>query len=1025
MKAVQLLVNSYLPEDLRNYSQSYDKKSMNKILRAVADKYPDKFAGIQQKISDIGRMASYYQGETISLKDLASPIDKASILKAMDQEVAALPKDKHHLERKLEIFQKYNNLIEAETSKAALKQRNSIAMSALSGARGNAAQMKAMISTPGTYSDYKGRTVPVFSRESFAEGIRPATYLASTNGSRASVVSTKCLDGNTMVRMADLSEKRLADIAVGEKVLGADKEGRVFPVEVVNVFDQGDKDCYRYKFDYSSCRDSSMSSEVVCTEDHKFLMISSSEYNRKRSLHSRGKGPRPTWEDRHVKRILPAGRMHRGANVSVCNPLYPQGGLQGSKNEPWALLLGLLIGDGCLTVTSRTSFSCADSTLISDITPELEKLGHKIVKRGSGPDWVIVKRDYSPLDNNTIVKGKQGFVAGGKSYRYSMLEEYGLLGKYSWEKRLPKGWYDWDRQSVANLLAGLFAADGSIFKTKNSSGRVQVNIDLGTTSKELARDVQLALSVVFGITARIEKPAYKGGFSSSGEERIRPLYTLSVSRAEDVLLFYREIGSYIPGVKRDRLASLCKEIVIKQHNPYAKHSFKGKEHVGLVHCYDIEVDHDDHLFVLANGLITSNSSTARGGDWSKQAAAACTDLVIREDDCGTSNGILLAPDDKSLRGRVLAKSVAGVQAGTFITRDVLDKIQKSKVKGVMVRSAMTCGCGNGLCAKCIGKFYNGGKLPKIGDAIGLLASSTLGEPVVQGALNAKHTAGMTKNKRSYAGLDFISQFSQSPEVFKDRAAVTEEDGRVDRIEEAPQGGKYIFVNGKRYYTPIGLDPIVKAGDKVEAGDQLADGLVDPEDVVRLKGLGEGRRYYAERFGQILADSGAGTDRRNTEVLARGALRHVKVTNQDGIGCYLPDDTIDYNSFQRSYRVPETAREMSAKDAVGKYLQAPVMHYTIGTRITPKMAAALVENDYGKVLADDTEPGFQPVMVRLRTASHSNPDWMASLGTSYLTKQLNESATRGDDTNVLSNDDFRPRLAYGAGFGEHVRETGKF
>lgn len=610
MKAVQLLVNSYLPEDLRNYSQSYDKKSMNKILRAVADKYPDKFAGIQQKISDIGRMASYYQGETISLKDLASPIDKASILKAMDQEVAALPKDKHHLERKLEIFQKYNNLIEAETSKAALQQRNSIAMSALSGARGNAAQMKAMISTPGTYSDYKGRTVPVFSRESFAEGIRPATYLASTNGSRASVVSTK-------------------------------------------------------------------------------------------------------------------------------------------------------------------------------------------------------------------------------------------------------------------------------------------------------------------------------------------------------------------------------------------------------------------------------NSTARGGDWSKQAAAACTDLVIRENDCGTDNGILLAPDDKSLKGRVLAKSVAGVQAGTFITRDVLDKIQKSKVKGVMVRSAMTCGCGNGLCAKCIGKFYNGGKLPKIGDSIGLLASSTLGEPVVQGALNAKHTAGMTKNKRSYAGLDFITQFSQSPEVFKDRAAVTEEDGRVDRIEEAPQGGKYIFVNGKKYYTPIGLDPIVKAGDKVEAGDQLADGLVDPEDVVRLKGLGEGRRYYAERFGQILADSGAGTDKRNTEVLARGALRHVKVTSQDGVGCYLPDDTIDYNSFQKSYRVPETAREMTAKAAVGKYLQAPAMHYTIGTRITPKVAASLTENGYDKVLADDAEPGFQPTMVRLRTASHSNPDWLASMGTSYLTKQLNESATRGDDTNVLSNDDFRPRLAYGAGFGEHVRETGKF
>jgi hypothetical protein len=59
------------------------------------------------------------------------------------------------------------------------------------------------------------------------------------------------------------------------------------------------------------------------------------------------------------------------------------------------------------------------------------------------------------------------------------------------------------------------------------------------------------------------------------------------------------------------------------------------------------------------------------------------------------------------------------------------------------------------------------------------------------------------------------------------------------------------------------------------------------------------------------------------------------------------------------------------------------------------------------------------MMRLRSASHSNPDWMASLGTSYLTKQLNESATKGDDTNVYSNIDYRPRLAFGKDFGKNV------
>ena len=65
------------------------------------------------------------------------------------------------------------------------------------------------------------------------------------------------------------------------------------------------------------------------------------------------------------------------------------------------------------------------------------------------------------------------------------------------------------------------------------------------------------------------------------------------------------------------------------------------------------------------------------------------------------------------------------------------------------------------------------------------------------------------------------------------------------------------------------------------------------------------------------------------------------------------------------------------------------------------------------------------MVRLRTASHTNPDWMASLATSSIAKQLNESATRGDDTNIISNPDFRPRLAVGENFGKNVESSGEF
>lgn len=156
---------------------------------------------------------------------------------------------------------------------------------------------------------------------------------------------------------------------------------------------------------------------------------------------------------------------------------------------------------------------------------------------------------------------------------------------------------------------------------------------------------------------------------------------------------------------------------------------------------------------------------------------------------------------------------------------------------VVVRSPLTCAVSNGLCAHCVGRFYNGSKLPKVGDSIGLLASSTVGEPLTQMALSAKHTAGMSTSAKSYSGLPTIIQFTQSPEAFKDRGAVAELDGKVTSVEEAPQGGMFVTVGDKKHYVLPGHEVYVKPGDSVEAGDQLAEGLVDPEDIVRLKGLG--------------------------------------------------------------------------------------------------------------------------------------------------------------------------------------------
>ena len=915
MKAVQLLVNSVLPEDLRNYDQTYDVKSLNKIMNALGKKYPEQFDDILHKIANIGRKASYYQGETITLDDLENVIDKDALFAEMDKEIAALPKDKNFTRKRREIFQKYNELMEKETGKAALANRNNLAMAILSGARGKSPQLKAMVTSPGTYSDYKGEPIDVFSRTSFAEGLSPTAFAASTYGSRAAVVSTKCLDYQSLTKMADLSEKRLCDIKVGDMVLGADKEGNVFPVKVLNVFDQGEKECRKYVFKRSILEDDSSDPvcTVVCTKDHKFL-------NAKRGC------PLPIEE------------------------------------------------------------------------------AHKFAYMRPGVKWKL--------------------------------------------------------------------SDGS---------------------------------VVVAVEA---------------------------------------------------------------------------EPVGKVHCMDIEVDHPDHLFVLANGLITSNSSTAKGGDLAKQMAQSTVDMVVREKDCGTHNGLVYGIDESTLKGRVLARETAGIPADTLIDREVLHKLRKAGVEEVEARSPLTCSVKHGLCSRCIGKYYNGGKWAPVGTHVGAIASTSSSEPVTQMALclhadtqvvmadggfkkikditpgdivigsdrkgnqkpvevlskfrqgtkkvrvyaveayadystedpfslvpqdystllhvtctpehkmlmadgsirpiddcitcaeenlylntiygkakivssselmdapcydievdhpdhlfllangmitsnSAKHTAGMTQSKKTYSGLDALIQFTQSPEKFKDQGAVSELDGKVENIEEAPQGGMLVTISGKQHYVPQGHEVEVKVGDKVEAGDQLAEGLVDAEDIVRLKGLGEGRKYYAERLNKMLADSGAATDKRNTEIIARGALRHVRVTNDEGMGDYLPDDVIDYNALQGSYRPSETSQTMAPDAAVGKYLQTPVMHYTIGTRITPKVAANLKKHNHNEIDVDDVEPGFKAEMIRLRASSHTNPDWLASLGTSYLGKQLNEASTKGDDTNVLENVDYRPRLAFGKDFGRKADQTGIF
>lgn len=423
-----------------------------------------------------------------------------------------------------------------------------------------------------------------------------------------------------------------------------------------------------------------------------------------------------------------------------------------------------------------------------------------------------------------------------------------------------------------------------------------------------------------------------------------------------------------------------------------------------------------------SAVTESKKAVAKGGFLAKTLSRVNYSNLVAKEDCGTTNGIDLSAEDKDIRGRVLQRPSAGYPAGTIITRDVYRELKK-KGGNVIVRSPSTCESEHGMCAKCYG-VTSEGRMPRIGEHFGATASQALGEPLAQSALSMKHVTSGSGAGEEYSGLDYLYQFTESPEEFKNRTVVSPVEGVVESVREAPQGGQYLSLGGAEVYIPPDRKVMVEAGQELEAGDPLTDGLMDPEDVIKYKGLGAGRRYYAEKLRDIAEASGAGMDRRNFEVLARTAVDHIRLEDPISEG-YLPDDVVSFNQYLHKRPIPEDTRDLDLGAAKGKYLQQNALHFTPGTKITNSVADRLKESGFGKVSVSDREPGFEPQMMRLQAAASFSDDWLGRMGSSYLTRNFEDSKTRALDTNIESNYHPVPRMAVGVNFGDKVDVTGKF
>ena len=270
MKAVQLAINEALPPDMRDYNRVYDKNTLNDLQAELAVKYPEDYGRIIDDIISVSRDSIWRIAPTATLSDIMPVFDKKSkIDKMMEKARLARKTIKDRKKQDEYIKHLYENMsveLEKDTYDAAknLPYKNNLFDAVSSGARGNKTQLKAIVTTPGVYTDYKGETIPIFSRKSYGEGISLPAYLASTYGTR------NCLAGDTMVRMGNGETKAIKDIEPGEWVMGYNKKtGKTYPVQVIKKFDQGKQQVMKVSFD-----DGSM---VKATVEHKFLTSESIE----------------------------------------------------------------------------------------------------------------------------------------------------------------------------------------------------------------------------------------------------------------------------------------------------------------------------------------------------------------------------------------------------------------------------------------------------------------------------------------------------------------------------------------------------------------------------------------------------------------------------------------------------------------------------------------------------------------------------------------------------------------------------
>lgn len=990
----QLLVNSVLPEEYRDHTRTLGQDEVDALMQRIALEHPEKYREISHALVQLGRNAAFDEGSTITLDDLVPVVDKKPLLDLVRKQEAAIRKDRRLTDEQKDdaistLYGEATKRITEETYKAAIGNNNPFAVQVKYRARGSKNALGAMLTSPGTYTDSNGKLVPIFISRSYAEGLAPHEYWAAGYGARLGVISTKL--GTQKGGYLD----KMMNAAAIDQVVTTDDCGTSNGIPV-SVDDQDNVGAVLQS------PAGGFSAGTVITKQVLDQI--------------REKG-----EDEIVIR----SPITCGCKDGLCkkcvgireNGRFPDIGYNVGVNA--ASALGERVTQGALNcIVEGTLVRMADGTAkpIEEVNPGDYVLGSDMSGRLS-PTRVVARYDngFQPcVDTAFIINGTR---RDSEQIHLLSTTEHPILGTrvvtgqkeeaLNWVPRMLKvgtksreffayGPSSFDdtgfRSEPLAMLLGALVGDGCY--TESVSG-----VYLSCADKQEISDLQESIS---GLGLRLHRLKYHDG------------------------IYYQVSGS---SARAGRAGNPVKNYLIK-HGMYGKYAHDKDVPPDIRTWDNASIAAFVGGFVAADGSIYQSDRDGKPG-----IALASTSLPLLKsirDVMMTRFGIL--PTAITRTGIAGTRYRKHDQYQYTLTR--IDAVERFAAyiripgrKNAMLHSM--------LASYKRGKHYNRTVFRRVSQVpIGIRHVYDLEVSCPEhiymldnGLIvhNTKHS-GRNDALGSYIGFEGLKNMTTIPKAFDVKASVAGRDGKVTAIEPAPQGGQYVVLDDdrdNRIYVPGNLKPSVKVGDVLEAGDAVSTGMVSPADVVQYKGVGEGRRYFTNRFRQVFKESGYGVNRRNVEVLSRALINNVQVENPDSEGSGLPGDILRYSAWAAGYTPRSDATHGPVdKTALGRYLEQPVLHYTIGTRVTPSVLKSLKRHKIEGLTTNAYPPGVVPHMVSIVDAPAYSGDWMARLGTSYLKERLLEDVQRGGHSELHSTNPV-PSMAKGIELGKDIATKGLY